>query len=275
MTNDFFFKEFENQIIIKKKTNKKEFIIFDKALWESKILKKNSGKITKLRFSKKETGKQLLSNLIKYLKKKNYFWIQLDSKNIFTKEKNFKTFLLDQNFEISNEYIQWKLKKNNINNELLNLVSKKIKFQLAKKKDLKKLQKFTERYPDPGRFVLKQKFRKYGIKLYKSWVSNSLLEKDKLVFIYQEKKKIYTYQTIELDKKNKLFLLGLLRNSQEKNLIGTYTVFNSIKFFKKLKNLDTLYTKSSKFNKIVNNLNKNIGMKIIRTGINFEFFIKS
>ena len=43
-----------------------------------------------------------------------------------------------------------------------------------------------------------------------------LLEKNKLVFIYQKKNKIYTYQTIELDKKNKLFLLGLLRNSQEK-----------------------------------------------------------
>ena len=273
MNNNVLFERSKKKIVIKIRNKKNEILIFDEAKWETQTLKKNCGKIKEFRFTKKKIGKELLSELLSYLKNKKYFWIQLDSHDVYSKIKNFKDFIINQKFEISNEYIKWKLDKDKINHKLLSLVSKKIKFDLAKKKDLKELQNFTEKFPQPGRFVLKKKFRKHGIKLYKSWVTNSLLEKNKLVFVYRKNNKIYTYQTIELDKKNTSFLLGLLRNSQEMNLIGTYTTFNSIRYFKKLKNIKVMYTKSSKFNTIINNLNKNIGMKIVGRGFNFEYFI--
>tara|TARA_B100000989_G_scaffold80716_1_gene57532 strand:- start:4570 stop:5448 length:879 start_codon:yes stop_codon:yes gene_type:complete len=264
----------KNQLIVKKNDNKNELLIFTDALWETKILKKKCGKIITFRFSKTKIAKELLFELIRYLKKKNYYWIQLDSKNIFSKIKNLKKFIIKQKFEISNEYIKWRLIKSDINQNLLKLVSKNIMFNIATKKDLKKLQNFTEKFPNPGRFVLKKKFRKHGIKLYKSWVTNSILDKNKLVFFYKRKNRIYTYQTIELDKKYKVFSLGLLRNSQKIRLIGTYTVFNSIKYFESLKNMQVLYTKSSQFNTVINNLNKDVGMKKIASGINFEYFFK-
>ena len=94
MTNDFFLTEFKNQVIVKKNNNKKEFIIFDKALWESKILKKICGKITEFRFSKKKKLKQAFVYFDRIFKKKIISGFSLIQKIYLQKKKTSKNFYL-------------------------------------------------------------------------------------------------------------------------------------------------------------------------------------
>ena len=247
---------------------------FSLAKWETKTLKKKCGKITLFRSSSSLIAEQLIKKFNQIIKKENFFWVQLDSINVYSSSKNINQVFFKNGFQISNKYLSWVLKKKQVNLKLIKLLSDKNLFKIAKKKDIKKLSNFTEKYPDPGRYVTKKNFRKYGIKLYKSWVTNSIKDNNKKVFFYEKNNKILAYQAISYNYKKKIMTLGILRNSKEIPSLGTLILINSIKFFLKQKKLTMLNTRSSEFNIEINKINLSLGMKMKSKGINFQRFYK-
>ena len=248
---------------------------FSLAKWETKTLKKKCGKITLFSFSNSSIAEQLIKEFNQIMKKENFFWVQLDSMNIYSKLKNINQVFLKNGFQISNKYLSWILKKKQVNLKLIKLLPKKNPFKIAKKRDLKKLSIFTEKYPDPGRYVVKKNFRKYGIKLYKSWLTNSIKDNYKKVFFYEKNNKVHAYQAISYNYEKKMMTLGILRNSKKIPSLGMLVLINSIKFFLKQKKVIMLNTRSSEFNNEINKINLSLGMKIKLKGTNFQRFYKN
>lgn len=273
----FHLKEIDNKkkflLKIENKTNI-AILVLEKANWETSVLKKRCLKIIFLYFSNLKIGNDLLKKFKQFIKKENYFWTQIDDKNIFPKNKKITNFLLRKGFELSNKYLFWEMKKKDLNKKLLKSTSNRIKFKIAKKNNIGELKNFTKKYPFPGRYVLKKKFRKYGIKLYSSWVSNSVISKNQKVYFYKENNNIESYQAINFDYKEKIMILGILRNSKKIPTLGTFALLNSLRKFMINNKVNFLQTKSSLFNNEINKINYLLGMRVKYKGINLEYFNK-
>ena len=61
---------------------------FSLAKWETKTLKKKCGKITLFKSSSSLIAEQLIKTFNQIIKKENFFWVQLDSINIYSRSKN-------------------------------------------------------------------------------------------------------------------------------------------------------------------------------------------
>jgi hypothetical protein len=246
-------------------------VIIKKANWETLTLKKRCAKVQYVYFSNEGIGKKTLNHIIKFVKK-NFFWVQFDSD---LSRPFLENLFIKSGFLVSNRYLVWKTKIEDLDKRFIRSQSSLTRnFKLATKKDIKRLQFFTETYPCPGRFVLSEKFKKHGLKLYSSWIKNSILDKKQKTFFYTSNKIIHAYQTLSVDKKDKKITLGLLRNSQKISTLGTYMLINSLNYAinKKLKYVTT---RSSTFNNEINSINHRLGMRIINTGINLDFFNKN
>ena len=68
--------------------------------------------------------------------------------------------------------------------------------------------------------------------------------------------------------------MGPLRNSQKIPTIGSYMLINSLNYAinKKMKYVTT---RSSTFNSEINSINQRLGMRIINSGVNLDFFNKN
>jgi hypothetical protein len=247
-------------------------IIINKAMWETLILKKKCVKITDVFFSNNTIGEKVLNQVIKFIKKNNIFWVQFDSNS---SPPFLENLFIKNGFEISNRYLVWKSSITDLDlNFIKNQSSKRLVIKTAYRKDVKKIQSFSKCYPLPGRFVLNDKFYNNGIKLYSSWIKNSILDKNQKTFFYELNNIIHAYQNILVNKKEQTLVLGLLRNSQKIPSLGVHILINSLNYgiSKKLK---YFMTRSSTFNQDINSINQKLGMKIISSGMNLDYFNKN
>jgi hypothetical protein len=273
--NDIVKKNIKNKSVIFLKLfhYQKQFsvVILKKANWETLTLKKRCAKIEYVYFSDESVGKKTLNYIIKFINK-NFFWVQFDSG---LSKPFLENLFMKSGFSVSNRYLVWKTKIKDLDRNFIERQSSLTRnFKLAKKKDIKKLQFFTKKYPFPGRFALSQKWKKHGLQLYSSWIKNSILDKKQKTFFYESNNVIHAYQTITVDKNDKKIILGPLRNSQKIPTIGSYMLINSLNYAinKKMKYVTT---RSSTFNSEINSINQRLGMRIINSGVNLDFFNKN
>lgn len=245
--------------------------IIQKSHWETELLSKLCGKI----FVFSGTSYNVCDKILKYMHKElpdDIFFIQYDSQ---LSEPHIEIALENFGYHIGTQYYHWICNTANIDVKILD-VSKKFDIRPASIDNAKEIKTLTEKFPEPGRFVADPFFKKEGKVLYSTWAYNYCLNlsSSKQVLACWINDRIVGYHTIKFIS-DKVANLSILRIDPKyaNKLIGFSLVAESIKYCME-RGIESIYTRTSKFNKQINIINRNLGYSIIESGIQFHWVNK-
>jgi len=223
--------------------------------WDSKIFKKNIGKLNINSLNKKNIGK-ILDECKKINLSCLFCFVNINYNTINIAQEN--------KFDLINIKVGYNLNLKKRNNKL-NSIPRNIKLEDAKISDIKKLIQINNYVGKTSRFYKDKKIKKnISRKIYREWIKNSLKGYADKIIVLKIKNEIYGFISCKIKNKIGIIdLIGVLPEYQGKGY-GKLLINESIKWFNS-KNIDEIEVTTEGENISAQRLYQKIGFRIYDT----------